>query len=302
MSFREGPIDEASGIDEESESSESKDDSPEQKSIEEILSNTRITDKHRAFLRCIHDYDGRAPISKIKDKTGLSQDEAHSRFQKWSSDEFNLIDVEKLSPEESGKPTGERVALLNERGEQAIKQGLLGDVFDDEEKEVRRVFGNEEVEDFEEMQDEVERLESVVTRLQKRVDGDDAVPADNSIPNDISGELEGLEEDIIRLTDKVGSLRSRIERVESDSGLDELDGVAARVSTLENRMDETDSKLESLADEFREFRENAKEHLLNAEAYMKGTRWALEEKFDEAFDVDIDIGEKISKVRKSQNE
>lgn len=283
MSFSDGPVD--------SSGSRSGDSESEELSVEEIVENTRMTDKHKAFLRCVYDYDGRVTISKLKDKTGLSQDEANSRFRKWSNEKFNLIEVEKLSPEESGKPTGERVAVLNDRGERAIQRGLIGDVFNEEEREVRRVFGEEDVEDFEDLKDEVERLGNVVSRMQSELDSteDDAGAVDEKV-ND-------LEDTIIRMSDKVQSVENRVDRVEGDHGLDELDGVESRVSVVEKRVESVEDEVSSLRDAFDEFRETVRSHLLNAEAYMKGIRWALEEG-----DADLSVGEYIGRVRESQED
>jgi len=289
--FRDGPVSEGeedSVGDESSESGSVKDDDGSaERSIQNIVEDVRMTEKHKAFLRCIFDYGGEASISKIKNKTGLNQDEAHSRFRKWSSEEFNLIDVEKLSAEESGRPTGERVAVLNERGERAIQRGLIGDVFDESEREVRKVFGDAEVEDFEELGEEVNRLGNVVDRLQSELD------AESEVSEEVEEMVGELEDDIIRMSDKVGGLESRVERVESERGLDELDGLKARVNALEGQVEEHDSRLDSLGNSFEEFREKVRGELLNAQAYMKGIRWALEEDLSES----LQLNKYISKLR-----
>lgn len=292
--FRDGPV---TGSDESGEDSSSGGSSSgaehmesgesQERSIEDIVENVRMTDKHKSFLRCVFDYGGEASISKIKDKTGFSQTEADSRFKKWSSEEFNLIDIEKLSPEESDKPTGERVAVLNERGEQAIQQGLIGDVFDESEREVRKVFGGEDVEDFDDLQEEVDRLGNVVGRLQSELDAESEV---SDAVEDMVGELEN---DIIRMSDKVGNLESRVERAEGEQGLDELDGLKARVSSLEGQVEEHDGRLDSVEDSFEEFRGKVRDQLLNAQAYMKGIRWSLEEDLD----VDLPLKKRISGLR-----
>ena len=265
------------------------------RSLSDILENVRITEKHRLFLRCIWDFDGRVPMSKIKDRTGLSQDEANSRFLKWSSEEFDLIDVEKLSAEESGKPTGERVAVLNERGKQAIQQGLIGDVFDEDEKEVRRVFGTEEVEDFEEMKEDMERMKNIVSRFQEEVTAPDTQSTETV--DDLNTEIESLESDFLKMMDKLKHIESEVGRIKSDSGLEELDGVKSRVQVVEGQVDELHDEIAEVRDDFESFSESAKEHLLNAEAYMKGTRWALEDNLDE----DLNIGKYVSKVRDTQS-
>jgi phage shock protein A len=289
--FRDGPVSEerdSSGGDSSSGAEHMGGESSQERSVQDIVENVRMTDKHKSFLRCVFDYGGEASISKIKNKTGLNQDEAHSRFRKWSSEEFNLIDVEKLSAEESGRPTGERVAVLNERGEQAIQKGLIGDVFDESEQEVRKVFGDAEVEDFEELGEEVNRLGNVVDRLQSELD------AESEVSDEVEGMVGELEDDIIRLSDKVGGLESRVERAESEQGLDELDGLKARVSALEGEVDEHDSRLDELGESFDEFREKVRGEVLNAQAYMKGIRWALEEDLSESLQLD----KYISKLRK----
>lgn len=286
MGFSDGPV-ESSGSESVSDS-----DSSVELSVEEVVEETRMTDKHKAFLRCVYDYDGRVTISKLKDKTGLSQDEANSRFRKWSNEKFNLIDVEKLSPEESGKPTGERVAVLNERGERAIQRGLIGDVFDESEREVRRIFGEEDVEDFEDLKGEVERLGNVVSRMQNEIDSteDEASEVDEKV--------DDLEDTILRMSDKLQSFESRVERVEGEQGIDELEGVQSRVSVIENRMDSIEEEVSGLREAFEGFRESVRSHLLNAEAYMKGIRWALEDESEE----DLSIGEYIQQVRDSQTD
>lgn len=266
-------------------------DNSAERDIQDIVENVRMTDKHKAFLRCIYDYDGKASISKIKDKTGLNQDEAHSRFRKWSSEEFNLIDIEKLSAEESGKPTGERVAVLNERGEAAIQQGLIGDVFDEEEKEVRKVFGDAEVEDFEDLQEEVDRLANMVERLQAEVD------AQEGQNEGVREKVDELEDNILSAVDKVSDLEERVERAESEQGLDELDGVKGQVSQLETRVDDVEEDVSSLRESFEEFRASVRKHLLEAEAHMKGILWT----FDEEGEFELPFKKYINRVRGKQD-
>ena len=143
------------------------------------VSRIRRDEKTRAMLKVLdeardRDGDGRVGTSEFRERTGMSAQGVHYRYDKLEDAGFVEVEYDGGATPEGVAPM--KVAVLTERGEEAVSRGLAGDTADVAEDTVEdRVdsLGDEIRENREALKDIYEWIQSTdekLAELEGRVD------------------------------------------------------------------------------------------------------------------------------------
>lgn len=177
------------------------------------LEDIDLDSKSEWMMKCIFERGGETNTSEIKKETGLQNQSIHYRYEKLS--DYGLISTRKADSSGGGRlpPT---IVMLTERGEEGIRKGLIGDIFDDEGERDEESSVELSYEQFEEFEREIRRLENRVNALQSSVD--DVVSTEGEMNEDVDmrvvkARFDELSQDVDTLEDEVSGIREDLDNV-----------------------------------------------------------------------------------------
>lgn len=177
------------------------------------LEDIDLDSKSEWMMKCIFERGGETNTSEIKKETGLQNQSIHYRYEKLS--DYGLILTQKEEASGSGRipPT---IAKLTERGEEGIRKGLIGDVFDEDGEGDGEGSVELSYEQFEEFEREIRRLENRVNALQSSVD--DVSSTEGELNEDVDmrvvkARFDELSKDVDMLEDEVSGIREDLDNI-----------------------------------------------------------------------------------------
>lgn len=217
------------------------------------------------FLRVLIENGGKANTTTIRSETGMSRGQVNHRFNK-----LNDLGWIKISREDSGKGdrTPPKIALLTDKGDQAIRSGEAGprvlgeDIDDEEDKKVE--ISHEQMESFKQeingmknrLNVVVEQVDTEESQEQNRGDSPSAVDAER---------VERLEREVARLRETVELLNKAMsERNEKENEEEEDDGETTE-SIVDNEVIE---ELKDTQEYLEEWMDVAQQHIVAMRMYM----------------------------------
>ena len=246
----------------------------------------RLDEESVEFLRSVMRHGGEATTDKIRSDTGLTRDQIDYRYEKL--EDMELIEIQKAEEPIGGGGFPPRIAVLTDEAEQRIRKGDLGgDLLDENEEDEEQKEVTVTVSQFEEFQEELERLESRVDTLSAKLhshDGPEPRPSgENAGGVTVDGEvataedIEALQQDIERAERTVQMLQEHLSKKAPLGVIDTVDDVEDRLDDLEETVEELDEQMDYVY-----------RWMGLAERYMKATRYIFENQLDVDFDAALE--------------
>lgn len=230
------------------------------------------------FLKALLENGGKADMPTIRKETGMSRGKANHRFRKLSGklsdeDTEGWIDVQKAQSGK-GNRTPPKVAVLNEKGEQAIRKGEAGARVLGKEEEVNQETTSALVEvtqeDFKEFQSELDGVKNQLNVVVDKIGYSEAETEETSdIQDGVGSErMRELEEEVERLRQTVEMLSEVVGEMKKQ---DDVPSV-----TQPTTSEEISEEIEKLRNE----QEYLSEWMDVAEAHLIAFRSAFDDELD----------------------
>lgn len=235
------------------------------------------------FLRVLLEYGGDADTTTIRSETGMSRGQVNHRYKKLN--DLGWIKIERAEQGE-GNRTPPKIAVLTEKGQQAIRSGDAGkevlgkEVSDDEDDtiEVTREQMDSFYQDIEGMKNQLNVIVQQLNTGQRNV-------SEESSTDDVdSDRLQELERDVSSLSETVELLNKTLSQQKKRE--------AERADELEKKIQNKDSVDQDMLKELKEDTEYFKEWMDVAQKYMVTIRLFLEDQEDVSFEEYFEEAEK----------
>ena len=226
-----------------------------------------IDDLSQDFLRVLLEYGGEADTSTIRSETGMTRGQVNHRFNKL--DGLDWIDITRAE-QGKGNRTPPKIAILTEKGENAIKSGEAGkNVLEKDKEDDNEVrLSREQLQDF---HDEIDgmrnRLNVVVEQMNEGGGLQESVEEeDDETPESVDEErIEQLEREVARLRQTVELLNEAVSEQNKEESEDSDSGQQVEPRIDENALQE----LRDQQDYLQDWMDVAQRHMIAMRMYVE---------------------------------